>query len=308
MSSAVAQSTLDRAFEKLGFSKLPENNAQGLKDFYRAWCLTASFDNIRKMIAMYGKSEGPLPGIDAEDFLNAWIEHGVGGTCWPITNALYTLLKAAGFDAIRATGSMWDMGIDNHGTVGVRIDGKDWLVDASMLTMQPLPLVRGEVFISSDPLYKAEVDPDGDGFFVWSVHPPLPHLLPCRLLERDVPYEQFAANYERARGDISPFNAKLYARRAFADHIRVLTGNRLFEVKASPPSEGEMSTQSTERAQAMKMTKLTGDQLLAEMRGPFGYSAAIVDEWERSGAFDATMTPTPPPPKPELTRTPPSQR
>ncbi len=297
--SITGQTTIERAFEKLGFSQLPSTDLKGLEEFYRAWCLNASFDNIRKMIAMQKEAAGELPGTTAEDFLQAWLEHGVGGTCWPITNALYTLLKAAGFDAIRATGSMWDLGIDNHGTIIVRIDGKDWLTDAGLFTMRPVPLVPGEVFISKEPIFHAEIDPDGDGFFLWSVHPPLPHLLPCRLLDRDVSHEVFAANYERSRGNMSPFNAKLYARRAFPDHLRVLSGNRLFEVRAESREP---------KAGSLNMTELSGDQLLDEMRGPFGYSAQIVHEWVRSGAFEATMTPSEPPPKPPLTRTPPSER
>ncbi len=282
--------TTQRAIEHLEFTETPATDFQGLTKLYRAWRLAVPFDNIRKMIALFTKADGALPGITANDFLTAWIEHGTGGTCWPTNNTLFTILSELGFDAIRITGSMWDNGIDNHASIIVRMDGQDWLTDASLSTLTPLPLIHGQTYISEEPLYKAEVDPEGDAFFIWTIHHPLPHLLPCRLLDRDVPETLFASNFERSR-EISPFNAKLYARRNFEDQIRTLSGNKLFVATAS----GQV------------VTELSEAQLMQELREKFGYSQTILNAWAESGALAATITPTEPP-RPPLTRTPPSER
>lgn len=291
MVSPTLPSVAERAFERLAFSEMPSTDLDGLRRLYRAWGLSVPFDNVRKMIALQTDAPGPLPGGTAEDFLGAWLQHGAGGTCWPNNNAFYALLRAAGFDAYRMTGSMWDLGIDNHGTTLVRLDEQDWLVDGAQWTGEPLPLVQGQVHQATDPVYCAEIDPEGDDFYLWAPHPPLPHLLLCRLLERDVPESLYLSNYERSR-EMSPFNAKLYARRNFEDEMRVLAGNRLVTLTAS----------------GQTVTVLSEGELLAEMKGPFGYSEELVDRWAVSGALAATMAQTEPPPKPPLNRVPPSQR
>jgi hypothetical protein len=95
-------------------------------------------------------------GNPAEDFFTAWLEHGTGGTCWPSSNALFALLEALGFEARRVAGSMYDLGVRNHGSVKVRLGGRDWLFDSSMLTIEPLPLGDG-VLVHGNPVVPVEI-------------------------------------------------------------------------------------------------------------------------------------------------------
>src|SRR4051812_16957422 len=118
---------------RLGLASAPATDLNGLRTLYAAWSSTMPFDNIAKLIALRTDSPGNLPGIDAAEFFERYLEHGVAGTCWPSSNALFTLLADLGFPARRVAGSMRDMGIVSHGSVKVRLDGIDWLLDSSML-------------------------------------------------------------------------------------------------------------------------------------------------------------------------------
>jgi arylamine N-acetyltransferase len=119
---------------RLGLPAAPLADLGGLRAIYRAWCANVPFDNVRKMMALRAQNDLPLPGGGAVSFLENWLAGGTGGTCWPTSNALYELLRSLGFEARRAAGSMRDPGIVNHATVKVAIDGRDWLVDSSLLS------------------------------------------------------------------------------------------------------------------------------------------------------------------------------
>jgi len=123
--------------EALGFREAPPVDLDGLTAVYAAWCARVPFDNVRKLIALHGGASGPLPGLGADDFFDAWLTHRTGGTCWPSANALHALLDSVGFDSRRVTASMFDQGEPSHGTTIVLLDGHEHLVDSSMLTGSP---------------------------------------------------------------------------------------------------------------------------------------------------------------------------
>ena len=99
-----------RVAKRLGLEPRLETNIQGLYALYGAWCRKVPFDNVRKLIALRTGDAGPLPGGDATDFLENFLEHGTGGTCWSSSNALFELATAFGFRARRISGSMRDLG------------------------------------------------------------------------------------------------------------------------------------------------------------------------------------------------------
>jgi arylamine N-acetyltransferase len=257
---------------------------------------------VRKMIALRtapraadggdGSDATPLPGAHADDFLEAWLAHGAGGTCWPSSNALYALLRSLGFPARRVAASMRDMGMANHGSIKVALDGRDWLVDSSMQTRDPLPLGDAADGVSGggDPLFAIEVEPDAGTHVVWHSVPPH-DFFPCRLLDDPVDHAFYLAAYERSRGR-SPFNAQLYARRNLPGAVVVLRGpTRLLRTAAG-----------TERRE------LSRDELCAALRDEIGISAALVDAWVASGALEDTFAPPPGPAPPPITTLPPSRR
>ena len=268
----------------------------GLRAVYGAWCARVPFDNVRKMIALRTRADdgappsgAPLPGAHADDFFDAWLAHGTGGTCWPSSNALYALLRALGFPARRVAASMRDMGVPNHGSIKVAVDGRDWLVDSSMLTGVPIPLGPTNAVVGAAP-FGAEVEAADGTHVVWFATPPHDHF-PCRLLDDPVDHPFYLGAYEGSRGR-SPFNDRLYARRNLPGRKIVLRATTRFEQTADGVEERE----------------LTRDALLASLRDEVGIAPAMVEAWVASGALEDTFAPFDGAPPPPLTALPPSRR
>lgn len=284
--------SIANTLSRLGLNPSLPPSAQALSSLYRSWCLHVPFDNIRKTTALFSGANGTLPGIEPSEFFESFLEHGSGGTCWATSNALYTLCKQCGFDALRGTASMFDMGNESHAVVIVRVDGRDWLLDSSLLTMNPLPLVKGESFVQQESVYCAEVDPEGDSFYVWAVAPPLEQMIVFRLLHKDVSEDVYRANYESSR-EMSVFNARLYVRRNYDDRIVNLLGNMRFELGPN----------------GLQVSALSGDELVSELVGPLGYSTLLISKWKDAGVLDASLEPADGPPNfPTVDRIPPSKR
>ena len=223
------------------------------------------------------------------EFLEYWLTHGVGGTCWPSSNALYELLIALGFDARRIAGSMGDTGIESHGSVTVTCHSRDWLVDTSMLTQFPLPLTD-EVFVSGEAVFVAEVEPVDGRHMVWTDLPLNDTYIPCRLLVDPATYDYYEARYEASRIR-SPFNERIYARRNRPGETVAITGNR----RLSKTSAG------------LKTEELSRQGLCDSLRDEFGISGALINEWRRSGALEASFQPPTEAPRPAIGM-PPSKR
>lgn len=280
----------DRVCERLGLAETPPANLFGLQTVYRAWCLNVPFDNVRKMIALRTEPNRPLPGNEAEDFFTHWLRDGVGGTCWPTSNALFVLLQTLGFDARRVAGSMHDQGILNHGSVKVRLEGRDWLVDSSVLCNVPLPL-GDEVFVSDDPVWAMEVEPTDGTHVIWIDAPPLPNYLPCRLLVNAADDMLYQERYEASR-ERSPFNQRLYARRNYPGELRILLGNTRF----------------AKTANGLTVEELAPEALCQALQEDIGLSASLVEQWVQSGSLAASLEPPQGPAPPPLLGQPPSRR
>ena len=278
-----------RVLTQLGFTSPPPRNLAGLKSIYSAWCLSVPFDNVGKLIALQSSSSDPLPGLDANEFFDRWLTHGVGATCWATANALYELLIDVGFEARRVAGSMRDSGYIGHGSVKVRIDGIDWLVDSSLLTDIPIPLTD-EVFFSSDGTFAVEAEPSDASHLVWADLPPLDTLMPCRISIDDATHDFYVERYEASRLR-SPFNERLYARRNRPGERLVLNG----------------STRISRTAAGTSVVELSRGELCDSLTSEFGFSEDIVDRWRRSGGLEAAFLPVTAPPPP-ITLLPPSQR
>ncbi len=242
------------------------------------------------MIALRTTPGVPLPQMDANDFFERWLTHGAGGTCWTTSNALGELLLALGFNAHRVAGSMRDTGYLGHGSVKVRIDDRDWLVDSSMLTDFPLPLTNG-IFVADEGIFGAEVEPVDGMHMIWSDIPPHPTLTPCRLMIDDASRELYADRYEASR-QRSPFNERLYVRTNRPDARLLLIGRTRFEKTAA----------------GLESCDLGAAEVCASLRDEFGMSNDHVSHWVGSGALDDSIAPADPaPPALPLTQ-PPSRR
>jgi hypothetical protein len=173
---------------------------------------------------------------------------------------------------------MRDTGNISHGTVKVRIDGNDWLVDSSILTNVPLPLTS-EPFISGDSVFSAAVEVHDGNHVVWWDAPPNVDSLPCRMLEDDVPHEFYVERYEASRAR-SPFNERIYARRNIDGAMVIVTGNRRLVNSGS----------------GLESDYLNESQLAEMLRDEIGLSGAILEDLQRSPAWKESFNPPPPPP------------
>lgn len=239
MDDTLRESTSARVLGRLGLANLRPDR-DGLQRLYRAWCRAVPFDNVRKRIVLCRGTADPLPGGTAEDFFGAWLAHGTGGTCWPTSNALYVLLRDCGFAARRIAASMRDMDVHNHGSVIVRVDGEDYLVDSSILCEAILPLRRGERVQIDDPVHPIALEPVGASFRIWFGLTMNTDTMPCRLLTDPVDHDFYLERYECSR-QMSPFNDRLYARRNYDGSLVSYIGNARFVKTASGVEAAEMS-------------------------------------------------------------------
>lgn len=254
-----------RALAKLGFARPPAADRAGLEALYLAWCRHVPFDNVRKRIAMAESDTAPLPGGVADDFLAAWLEHGTGGTCWPSSNGLHALVAACGFDVRRISASMGDRNDHNHGSLIVRLDGAEWLVDSSIQCDAPIPLRRGEATRLEHPIHPIRVEPAEGGALVHWGRSGSTDTMPCRLMQDPVDEAFYLERYEISRG-YSVFNTALYARRSFPGRLVSFAGRTRFEKTAAGVTRRELAP----------------DELREALVEELGLSAAIVARMERT--------------------------
>lgn len=226
----------ERVLDKLGFSNSPATDSDGLAQVYEAWCRNVPFDNIRKLVHLHESIPGPLPGDDATDFLSAWLEHGTGGTCWAGNGALQALLASLGFPARRGVGTMLvrEHTPPNHGTVVVTLEGRELLVDASILSREPLPLHPGSRI--DDPAWGVHVhEKDGKLRIAW--RPFHAETFDCRIESLDASREEFRERHEASR-EWGPFNFALSARLLAGDAVIGAS----FGLRSEIDAEGKLTT------------------------------------------------------------------
>lgn len=206
LSPALTESVLER----LGLAATPGQDLAGLAELYGAWCRNVPFDNIRKRIAVSEGASGPLPGDDATEFFKAWLDHGVGGTCWAGNGALCALLESLGFDARRGVSTMMvapDLP-PNHGTVLVTLPEGRFIVDASILFTEPLPMIDGAESRIDHPAWGVTGHWLEDKYAIrWrALH--VAEAFNCRIDQWPVDAQRFRDQHEATR-NWSPFNFEL---------------------------------------------------------------------------------------------------
>lgn len=203
---------VDEVIKKLTDGLQLSLDMEGLTALYDAWCRKIPFDNLLKRISLE-RGDIILPGDDPDLFFRNWLYHGVGGTCWAGSNALFALLHSLGFAARRAVATMHLGRSDapNHGTVIVRLGPRSYLVDTSMLHRRPLPLpeVRG-LPPSSDMGGICWIGNGSPHTLRWQpLH--MPEGCLCTLWRRNVSRQRFSRENQSTR-QWSPFNYSIHAR------------------------------------------------------------------------------------------------
>jgi N-hydroxyarylamine O-acetyltransferase len=203
--------TVVAVLERLGVDR-PTPNLAGLRTVYAAWCGAVSFDNVLRMIHVEEARSGPLPGSTADGFFDAWLEHGAGGTCWAGNGALHDLLEALGFDVARAIATMMsspDARGPNHGSVIVSVEGEQWIVDASILSGEPIRISAPGEPPAARTLPRLEWL-DGNPAVIWRMLS-APAGFPCRIDRIGADAREWDTLHEQT-GNWSPFNYQLSAR------------------------------------------------------------------------------------------------
>ncbi|HWD40419.1 MAG TPA: arylamine N-acetyltransferase, partial [Fimbriimonas sp.] len=210
--------------------------------------------------------------LDPAEFFESWLSNGTGGTCWAHGNALYSFLKALGFDVHRAAASMYDFGQPNHATAIVNFeDGSRWIVDNSLLTMEPLNIEPASPSQLSEGVHYAEVEYDGDTLYVHGTAPPMPHIF-FRLLEPEVPESFYEERYEASRG-FSPFNERIHICRKTEESIWAMRGGNLFHVTV----------------EGIQHQPLESEGIKRHLIETFGMSPDYVEQWAASGAMESSL-------------------
>ena len=203
--------TTTAVLERLEIER-PAPDLEGLRSVYAAWCRAVPFDNVLKLIHLGERQPGPLPGSSSDAFFASWLEYGTGGTCWAGNGALHDLLDALGFTVDRAIATMMpspEVRGPNHGSVIAAVDGERWIVDASILSGEPIRIPAAD-------------EPVGAGLlprFEWLGSSPAvvwrssntPGGFPCRIERSGADAEEFEALHARTR-EWSPFNYELNVR------------------------------------------------------------------------------------------------
>jgi len=208
--SMLAPAQVENVLDQLGLAGFPAGDLAGLTTLYDAWCRHVPFDNARKLIAVRSGNAAPLPGDSPPEFLDAWLEHRVGGTCWAGNGALCELLRAIGFTAHRGVGTMMVAPNipPNHGTVVVELPEGHFIVDASIMHVTPLAIREG----ASTRIEQAAWGVTG---YWLDVHYAInwqglanPEPFDCRVDEWPVDRQRFRSQHEMTR-TWSPFNFEL---------------------------------------------------------------------------------------------------
>jgi arylamine N-acetyltransferase len=240
--SAISEATLAPALvecvlTKLGLRQRPALDLAGLNTLYAAVSANIPFDNFQKRIWFAGPQSTPLPGGDPSEFFSNWLQHGTGGTCWPINGAMYSLARALSFDARRIVGSVIVEGYPrgaNHGSVIVTIDGINYLVDAWMASFKVLPLILSTPSSTGNGIHDVRAVPIESGFEIitypgFNREQPLPFRPEP---EYDpVDHALFLARYDRTKS-VGFFNDAIFICRHFPDSILTMGRKSKFHLAA----------------------------------------------------------------------------
>jgi arylamine N-acetyltransferase len=250
---AVTPALVERVLTKLGLRHRPTLDLAGLNALYSAVCANIPFDNFQKRIWFASSQSTPLPGGDPNEFFNNWLQHGTGGTCWPINGAMYALAHALRFDARRIVGSVIVEGYPrgaNHGSVLVTLDGINYLVDAWMAAFKVLPLMPGKPSSTGRGIHDVSAVPTESSFEIIS-YPGFDreHPLPFRPEPEYDPVDHalFMARFDRTK-TVGFFNDAIFICRHFPESILTMGRKSKFHLAAdgtitkTEPTEAERKT------------------------------------------------------------------
>lgn len=239
----LTQRNAERLLEKLGFSGLPEPDLEALHAVYKCWSRGIGYDNVQKRVYFGEGGEGPFPLADPNDFVDAYLRHGTGGSCWVVAETFFGLLHRIGFDVRRVAGQMLecdDPMKPNHGSVIVTIDGIEYAADPSMCGEEAIALLPGQETAAASKAHG--LWSRGDGNYWWR---PGHSRVAIEYTTQFDPctYDFFLERYEKTK-EFSLFNTILYVRRNTSEGILTIGRGNLIRVD----HDGELSAEPLDPA------------------------------------------------------------
>jgi len=141
---------------------LPENPAcefDSLRELYRAFS-NLPYENISKIIRSQESAENGIPLLRTPDeVLEGYLQSRLGGTCFSLTQCLYSLLSSCGFKAYRVLGDMRH-GPNIHCALVVTLAGNKYLCDAGYLLPEPVLLDPGGSTVHKGTIYTYILESD----------------------------------------------------------------------------------------------------------------------------------------------------
>ena len=237
----ISPDLLERLLARLGFRERPELDLVGLNSLYAVFSGNLSNDNVQKRIWFGGDRRTPVTGGDPAEFLENWLAHGTGGTCFPLNGAFCAVLETLGFPVRRIASTMMvpgaERGISNHGSVLVAFDGVDYVVDAQISDFEALVLDPDVETRTKTGIHAIRALPIEDGFEI-RFHTGHERENEYRFQtepENDpVDHSRFFSLYDRSANEAgySPFNSALYISRHFEDSILTIHRGMKYAVGA----------------------------------------------------------------------------
>jgi len=150
---------------------LPENpppELESLRELYRAFS-DLPYENVSKIIRSHEPAENGMPSFRTPDeVLEGYLSSRLGGTCFSLTQCLFSLLSSCGFKAYRVLGDMRH-GPNIHCAVIVTLAGSNYLCDAGYLLPEPVLLDPGGRSMHKGTIYTYLLEPDPEPG-VYSMH------------------------------------------------------------------------------------------------------------------------------------------
>jgi arylamine N-acetyltransferase len=149
-----------------GLGPVVSPDLSSLKEIYPAFG-QLPYENVSKIISHHREGGPESPGMRSPaEVIEGFLADRLGGTCFSLTQALWSLLGFCGFECYRVLGDMLH-GPNIHCAVVVQLPGEKYLCDAGYLVPEPLRIDPSGKSILKGPLYTylLEADPRSEGVY-----------------------------------------------------------------------------------------------------------------------------------------------
>lgn len=178
--------------------KIPLNE-EALRQIYRAFS-NLPYENLSKIIRKHNSlAEGVSSLRTPEEVLEGFLAQRLGGTCFSLTQCLYSLLGFCGFTAYRVLGDIRH-GTDIHCAVIADLGEKKYLCDAGYLLPEPLLLAQYDRSVLRGSLYTYILEADTGSTGVYHLYTRSPGSLELkwryRIRDRGVTDSEFERRWQ----------------------------------------------------------------------------------------------------------------